>query len=238
MVFDNILKLQNQLTDKYVVVDANRPELKRFSGLTGTVKTVNFSGRALVQFDGHNNIGWYDIDPAFLKVIDAPLPKAEKAEKKPAAAPKAEAAPAAKPAAKSAADILAAAKAGAKPAAAAPAAPAAKPAGKMSAADILAAAKGGKAAAPAAEKPAAEAKPAAPAKKMTPAEILAAASGKAPAAPAAKPVEKAPPAKVESPPPAPPAPEPVAEAPAGGGGVKSMLGKFKTNAEIIAFLRK
>ena len=106
MVFDNILTLQKQWTDKYVVVDLNRPELKRFSGQTGTVKTVNFSGRALVQFDGHNNIGWYDIDPAFLKVVDAPLPKpekAEKAEKKAAPAAEMAAAPA-KPAAKSAAE--------------------------------------------------------------------------------------------------------------------------------------
>src|SRR5687768_6303789 len=126
MVFDNILKLQKQLTDRYVVVDGNRPELKRFDGQTGTVKTVNFSGRALVQFDGNNNIGWYDIDPAFLRIVDQPLPKVEKekAEKKPKAeaAPKAvKAAAPAKPAAKgggtSAADILAAARGGAKPAA-------------------------------------------------------------------------------------------------------------------------
>ena len=73
MVFENILQLQRQLTDKYVVVDAARPELKRFAGMTGVVKTVNFGGRALVQFDANNNIGWFDIDPQFLKVIDAPL---------------------------------------------------------------------------------------------------------------------------------------------------------------------
>src|SRR5687768_15496428 len=86
MVFDNILKLQKQLTDKFVVVDATRPELKRFDGLTGTVKTVNFSGRALVQFDGYNNIGWYDIDPAFLKVVDEPIAKPEGKLAKPAKA--------------------------------------------------------------------------------------------------------------------------------------------------------
>src|SRR6185436_7920039 len=97
--------------------------LRRFHGLTGTVKTVNMSGRALVQFDGYNNIGWFDIDPVFLKVIDQPLPKPEeKAPKKEAKAAPAKAAPA-KPAApaagggKSVADILAAARGGAKPAA-------------------------------------------------------------------------------------------------------------------------
>ncbi len=32
-----------------------------FTVRTGVIKTVNMSGRALVEFDGHNNIGWYDI---------------------------------------------------------------------------------------------------------------------------------------------------------------------------------
>ncbi len=82
MVFEHIEQLKRKWTDKYVVVDESRPELKRFSGQTGTVKTVNFSGRALVQFDGNNNIGWFDIDPRFLKVVDAPLPKPVKEEKK------------------------------------------------------------------------------------------------------------------------------------------------------------
>src|SRR5262245_16382507 len=148
MIFDHIEKLKNNLTDKYVVADVSRPELQRFHGLTGMVKTVNMSGRALVEFDGFNNIGWYDIDPAFLKVVDAPPPKAEakeaKKEKAPAKADKPAAAnPAAAP----------------KPAAAAAAA---KPAGKQSVAEILAAARKAAGAAPAA--PVAEAKPVAPAK--------------------------------------------------------------------------
>src|SRR5687768_14675547 len=82
MVFEHIEKLKQRYTDKYVVVDETRPELRRFSGLTGTVKTVNMSGRALVQFDGYNNIGWFDIELAFLKVVDAPPPKAEESVKK------------------------------------------------------------------------------------------------------------------------------------------------------------
>ena len=77
MAFEQIEKLKRQYTDKYVVVDESRPELRRFKGLTGTVKTVNMSGRALVQFDGNANIGWYDIDLGSLKIIDAPLPKPE-----------------------------------------------------------------------------------------------------------------------------------------------------------------
>ena len=35
------------------------------------------NGRALVEFDHHANIGWFDIDVDYLKVIDRPLPKKE-----------------------------------------------------------------------------------------------------------------------------------------------------------------
>ncbi len=120
MIFEHIEKLKKQYTDKYVVVDEGRPELKRFRGLTGTVKTVNMSGRALVEFDGYSNIGWYDIDPVFLKVVDAPPPKPVEAKKEKAAAPKAEkAAPAAAPAKDAVAKAAPAKPAPAKPAAAA-----------------------------------------------------------------------------------------------------------------------
>jgi hypothetical protein len=74
MVFENIRKLQAEYIDKYVVVDEHRPELQRFCGLTGRVKTINMNGRALVQFDGRNNIAWYDIEIDYLRVVDAPPP--------------------------------------------------------------------------------------------------------------------------------------------------------------------
>jgi hypothetical protein len=80
----SIEKLKSEFTDKYVVVDGGRPELARFNGLTGQIKTVNMSGKALVQFDGRLNIGWYDIGLDFLKIVPKPEPKVE--EKKPAAA--------------------------------------------------------------------------------------------------------------------------------------------------------
>ena len=76
--------LKRDLTDKYVLVQDGVPELRRFAGLTGVVKTVNMNGRALVQFDGPVDISWYDIDPAYLKVVDAPLPKKKAHEGKPA----------------------------------------------------------------------------------------------------------------------------------------------------------
>ena len=94
MVFEHAEKLKVEYTDKYVIVDDQRPELLRFNGLTGTVRTVNMNGRALVEFNGFDNIGWYDIDIDYLKVIDEPLPIAEQEE--PQAAPK-KAAPAAEP---------------------------------------------------------------------------------------------------------------------------------------------
>jgi hypothetical protein len=191
MIFEHIDKLKQRYTDKYVVVDESLPELSRFRGLTGTVKTVNYSGKALVEFDGYANIGWYDIDPSYLKLIDAPLPPKPK-----------EAAPAKKPAGEPAS-------AGGKPAAKAkPAAPAAAGA-KPSTADILAKLRGGAAAktqatgetaaAATPAKPAAAKPAAAPAgkvdrSKMSVADMLAAArAGKAAGeAPAAAPPQAAP----------------------------------------------
>src|SRR5437870_5307618 len=102
MSFAQIEKLKKQLTDKYVVVDASVPELRRFKGLTGTIKTVNMSGRALVEFDGPADISWYDIEPSYLQVVEQPVKKVaepvkhEEAEKK-ATPAKAAAAEVAKP---------------------------------------------------------------------------------------------------------------------------------------------
>ncbi len=91
MVFEQIEKLKRDYTDKYVVVDADRPELARFGGQVGLVKTINMNGRALVEFQDYiANIGWFDIELDFLKVVPKPeagaAVKAEKpVAKKPAA---------------------------------------------------------------------------------------------------------------------------------------------------------
>jgi hypothetical protein len=196
MVFEHIEKLKRAFTDKYVVVDAARPELARFGNAIGLVKTVNMNGRALVEFDQYDNIGWYDIELDFLKVVPKPEPKLAEAKKE--AAGKAATqkgtekvtAPAAAP------KQVAAAKAAAKPAAPQVAAATAKAGAGLSTADILAAARVKKgtgepvSASAKAGAPAAAAKPApaaAPGKKMSTAEILAMARGKgtAPAAVAA-----------------------------------------------------
>jgi hypothetical protein len=215
-VFDQIEKLKQELTDKYVVVNTDIPELKRFDGHVGQVKTVNMSGRALVEFNAWNNIGWYDIDTHSLRVVPKPEPAAEG---KKSEAPRAAAAPKAvdaKPPAgekklsplemarmQGAAKSAAAAKsAGDKPATekSAPAAPAAK-----STADILAAARAAKAPAATGAMPASEPKP-------STAEILAAARAKN-AAPASEPPAAVAssasggPVTEESPPPAKAAPQ-------------------------------
>lgn len=100
MSIDLAEKLKEKLTDKFVLVDESIPELKRFAQWTGKVKTVNMNCRALVEFDGPVDIGWYDIDPAYLRVVDAPVKREAPAAKAPAAKA---AAPAATPAAKPAA---------------------------------------------------------------------------------------------------------------------------------------
>ena len=91
MFRDQVEQLKQQYTDKYVVLQGDRPDLARFQGAVGQVKTVNMSGRMLVRFDANNDQGWYDIAIEHLKVVDKPPPKP--VEKK-AVTPKAKAAPA------------------------------------------------------------------------------------------------------------------------------------------------
>lgn len=119
-MFDVVERLKTEWTDRYVVVDSLAPELARFSKATGLVKTVNMNGRCLVEFDQYNNIGWYDIDPSFLKIVPKPLtkpvePKAAKTDAPPKPAPTSKAAtPAATSGVKkpSVAEILAKARGG------------------------------------------------------------------------------------------------------------------------------
>ena len=69
-LFEEVDSLQREWTDRFVQVDGSVAELRRFAGLTGQVKTVNMSGQALVEFDGSEDIGWYDIHPQFLTVVE------------------------------------------------------------------------------------------------------------------------------------------------------------------------
>jgi uncharacterized protein with von Willebrand factor type A (vWA) domain len=50
--------LKQEWTDQYVEVNPEQPELRRFAGRVGRVVTVNWSGKAVIDFqDG----AWYDI---------------------------------------------------------------------------------------------------------------------------------------------------------------------------------
>ncbi len=69
MDFLPIDELRRQWVDQYVVANTVHPELKRFGETVGRVVTVNYNGKALVDFqDG----GWYDItaDAEFLRRLD------------------------------------------------------------------------------------------------------------------------------------------------------------------------
>lgn len=181
-VVNQIEQLLQDLTDKYVVVDSRVPELRRFEGHVGQVKTVNMSGRALVQFDAWNNIGWYDIDPGYLKVVPKPDPATadQKQEAKKPAAKKEGGSAAAKPAATGEKKLspleMARMQGAAKTAATRPAGEKPAAGDKQSTADILAAARAGTAAA--APKAPSSAPTTAPAGKMNTADILAAARAK------------------------------------------------------------
>jgi hypothetical protein len=68
--------LAREWTDQFVMVNAERPELKRFAGIIGRVVTVNWNHKAIIDFqDG----GWYDITASaeFLKKVDPAEAKAK-----------------------------------------------------------------------------------------------------------------------------------------------------------------
>jgi hypothetical protein len=63
-------QLKREWTDQYVLVNPDRPELKRFGETVGRVVTVNWNGKAIIDFqDG----AWTDVSAseAYLKKLDA-----------------------------------------------------------------------------------------------------------------------------------------------------------------------
>ena len=61
--------LRKEWIDQYVMVTPSRQELQRFAGIVGRVVTVNYNGKALIDFqDG----AWYDITAStdFLTKLD------------------------------------------------------------------------------------------------------------------------------------------------------------------------
>jgi hypothetical protein len=86
-MYEDIEALKRKLTDKHVVVVGDWPELARFAGKTGQVKTVNMNGRALVEFNAWSNTGWYDIDPKCLEIVAEPAAPAAVAKEAKAVRP-------------------------------------------------------------------------------------------------------------------------------------------------------
>jgi hypothetical protein len=67
-------ELKRDWIDQYVTVQLEQLELKRFGGKVGRVITVNWNGKAIVDFsDG----AWYDINPQFLLRVDPAEGKAK-----------------------------------------------------------------------------------------------------------------------------------------------------------------
>ena len=64
-------ELKQEWTDRQVVIRSGIPELRRFDGLVGHVRTVNMNGRLLIEFDTPADISWYDIDPHFVKIVES-----------------------------------------------------------------------------------------------------------------------------------------------------------------------
>jgi len=73
---DEVERLRERYTGQYVEVASQRPELARFQGQTGRIRTVNLNGLALVQFEGANQ-AWFDLPIDDLRVVENPQAKAE-----------------------------------------------------------------------------------------------------------------------------------------------------------------
>ncbi|GAB6186671.1 hypothetical protein [Thermopirellula anaerolimosa] len=71
MDMQRIANLRLEYSDRYVVVEGDRPELARFRGKVGRVQTINCNGRAVVQFEGVDR-SWYDLDLDYLKIVEPP----------------------------------------------------------------------------------------------------------------------------------------------------------------------
>jgi hypothetical protein len=67
--FARVDDVRNEWIDQYVQIKPGQPELQRFAGIVGRVVTVNYNGKALIDFqDG----GWYDITASseYLQKVD------------------------------------------------------------------------------------------------------------------------------------------------------------------------
>ena len=69
-------ELKREWIDQFITVNPERPELRRFANILGRVVTVNWNGKAVIDFqDG----GWYDITASneYLNKVPAAEAKAK-----------------------------------------------------------------------------------------------------------------------------------------------------------------
>jgi hypothetical protein len=64
-----IEELKRRFTGRRVVVDPQRPELRRWAGVQGRIKTINQNGAALVEFDDPDH-AWHDISLRHLQMVE------------------------------------------------------------------------------------------------------------------------------------------------------------------------
>jgi len=79
--WDAAEELKRTWTDRLVITKTDKPELQRFAGKVGRVVTVNWAGKALVDFaDG----AWYDIPASdeYLTPLAADDPNVSKYDSK------------------------------------------------------------------------------------------------------------------------------------------------------------
>lgn len=71
MLVEHLEALKQQYVGRTVEISSARPQLARFAGRKGLVKTINFNGQALVQFEGPDQ-AWYDVDLDQLTIVTDP----------------------------------------------------------------------------------------------------------------------------------------------------------------------
>ena len=65
----SIEALKKRYTGRRVKLDTRWPELPQFRDVPGQIMAINYSGHALVQFEGADS-GWHDIDLGYLQPLD------------------------------------------------------------------------------------------------------------------------------------------------------------------------
>ncbi len=68
-----IQKLRQDYSNRYVVLESDRPESRRFQGRIGLVKTITMNCQALVEWVDSADRAWYAFDLDDLRLVDRPV---------------------------------------------------------------------------------------------------------------------------------------------------------------------